>query len=279
MSRGVWPDGPGPRTPLATYNIPLGLFDAFPGRPVILRTADAAEPRRRLDTTAPEGITYLQVTALAQDLAPLSDWGEGLAIDLVIADPATELPLLYRCTGLLKRHPVRVTIPLLPGVARAVKLALSLDFAVRLVGHRPDPAAVTEARQALHGYLHNPTVAQPVEPFHSLLFGLVQNSPVCLWSVLEQDPAETIWLDDRGETVPGQGPESLATWRDTLSAHGAECTACPWFQICGGYFTWPRIHDDCAGIPALFADLQTAAAELRVDLTASAADLRAVDQG
>jgi hypothetical protein len=260
---------------LSIYNIPLGLFDAFPGRPVILRTADAAEPRRRLGPTAPEGITYLQVTGLAQDLAALSDWGEGLAIDLaidlVMDDPATELPLLYRCTGLLKRHPVRVTIPLLPGLARAVKLALSLDFAVRLFGHQPGATAVAEARQALAGYLHSPTVAQPAEPFHSLLLGFVHDSPVCLWSILEQDPDATRWLDDQGEAAIDRAPESLTAWRDTLITRGAECGDCPWFPTCGGYFQWPRIGHDCSGIRLLFADIQSAAAELRADLAASAA--------
>ena len=273
---GATPAGPQP--PLTFHSIPLGLFDTFPGRPVILRTDNAQAPRRLLGPVAPEGIAYLQVTTLAQDLTPLADWGDGLAIDLIMADPATELPLLYRCTGLLKRHPVRVTIPLLPGLARAVKLALSLDLAVRLVGHRPDPAAVSEARQALHGYLYGATVAQPVEPFHSLLFALVQDTPVSLWSILEQDPAETRWLDERGEPVPGQGPASLAAWHAALSAHGAECRACPWFQTCGGYFTWPRTDAPCPGATALFADLQTAATALRTDLAASATVPGAAEQ-
>jgi hypothetical protein len=253
------------------YSIPVGLCDAFPGRPLILRTADSNEPRRLLGPLAPAGVAYLQVTTLAQDLAPLSDWGAGLAIDLLMADPATEFPLLYRCTGLLACHPVRVTIPLLPGLARAVKLALSLDFAVRLVGHQPGATAVAEARQALAGYLHSPTVAQPAEPFHSLLLGFVHDSPVCLWSILEQDPDATRWLDDQGEAATDRAPESLTAWRDTLITRGAECGGCPWFPTCSGYFQWPHIGHDCTGVRLLFADLQSAAAELRADLAASAA--------
>jgi hypothetical protein len=256
---------------MMVYNIPVALFRTFPERPLIVRAAAAAQLRAAFGDEVPDGVAFVQLTALTGDLAPLADWGDGLAVDLVMTDPAIELPLLYGCTLLLARHPVRVTIPWLPGLARAVKLAVSLGFPVRLVGPQPSAAAVEEARQALDLFLHNPTVAQPVEPFHGLLGGLLHETPVDLWDLLERDPAQTCVLDARGEVLPDQGPVSVTVFRETLLAAGAECCACPWFASCGGYFKWPRTDFACDGVKRLFADLASAAAELRQGLAAYAA--------
>jgi hypothetical protein len=234
---------------------------------MILRTTDPSEPPTVLGPEVPERVAFVQLTALSENLAPLADWGEGLPLDLIMTDPAAEFPQLYRYTGLLARHPVRVTVPLLPGLARAVKLAVSLGFAVRLVGHQPTPEAVEEARHALDAYLHNPTVSQPVEPFHGVLLAFLHDSPVGLWSLLEQDAAHIRTLDDKGEEVSGLGPESIVQFRDMLVAEGAECRECEWLSVCSGYFKWPRADYGCAGVKQLFSDLHSAAAELRQDLS------------
>lgn len=123
----------------AIFNIPAALFPTFPGRPVILRTADPGEPRALLGPDGPEGLAFIQVTGLAGDMTSLADWGEGIPLDLCMADPLAELPRLYCCTGLLARHPLRVTVPFRRGVAGATKLALALGFAVRLHGYQPTP--------------------------------------------------------------------------------------------------------------------------------------------
>ena len=258
--------------------IPATLFHAFPDRTVVLRAADPAAARALLGPQVPARVLFLQLTDLTADLGPLCNWAEGLAIDLLMADPAAELPLLYRCTGLLDRHPVRVTVPLLPGLASAVKLALSLGLAVRLAGHQLTPEVAAQARAALAAYLHNPTVAQPVEPFHSLLLAFLHNTPVDLWTELERDPAQVLILDDQGEAVPDQGPASAMAWREALVAigvasgvtTGAPCRDCPWLAPCGGYFQWPRPADDC-GAQSLFAELHAAATELRASLAAFSA--------
>ncbi|WP_295461007.1 hypothetical protein, partial [uncultured Thiodictyon sp.] len=228
-------------------------------------------PRRLFGPEVPAAVDFIQVTDLTRDLAPLADWCEGLALDLVMADLAVELPLLYRCTALLDRHPVRVSIPVLPGLAGAVKLAVSLGFSVRLLGHQPTLDALAQLRQALDGYLHNPTVACPVEPFHSVLLAFLNDSPLGLWSLLEQDPAEVCILDERGAALPDQGPESVADWCAALVAAGGQCRDCPWRAPCRGYFKWPRTDYDCAGVKPLFAELRAAADELRQGLADYAA--------
>lgn len=252
--------------------IPAALFARFRDRPVILRTTDPAELPALLGPRPPADLVYVQIEGLGADPAPLADWGDGVALDLLMGDPAAELPLLYRWAGLLARHPVRVTIPLRPGLARAVKLALALGFAVRLHGHQPGLEATAEARQALAGYLHNPTVAQPAEPFQGLLVSFLHDTPVLLWSLLERDPAEVCPIDEDGEPATGQGPACVAAFREALLAAGAECVDCPYLARCGGYFKWPREDYPCTGVKHLFADLEAAAAALRADLAAAVAD-------
>ncbi len=256
---------------IAVCNIPAALFHAFPGRRVVLRTDDPAEPPAVLGPEVPERVTFVQLTGFPERTDPLVDWGEGLPLDLVMADPAAQFPFLYRYTSLLVRHPVRVTVPMLPGVGRAIKLAVSLGFAVRLDGHQPAPETVAEARQALDHYLHNPTVARPVEFFHGVLLAFLHDTPVSLWSLLEQDPAEVRPLDNQGQEVSDRGPASVTAFREQLLAAGAECRQCEWLSVCGGYFKWPRPEYSCAGVKALFGDLHGAATELRQALTAHAA--------
>lgn len=250
------------------FSIPVALFDAFPDQKVILRTADPAEPRAVLGPEVPKRLAFVQLTDLSCGMAPLEEWGEGLPLDLVMRDPAVELPLLYRCTGLLNRHPTRITVPLLPGFGRAVKLALSLRFAVRLAGHQPAPEVIVEARQVLDGYLHNPTVAQPVEPFHGLLLASLHGAPLNLWTLLERDPAEVRVFDDAGAEVTEEAPTSVAAFCAELVAAGAECRDCDWLSVCGSYFKWPKPTYSCGGVRQLLADLRAAAGELRAGLGA-----------
>lgn len=261
-------------------NVPAGLAAGFPGRTLVLRTADPAAVPGLLGPEMSERIAFLQVLSAAQDLTPLTDWAPGLPVDLLLLDPVAELPWIYRAVPLFDRHPVRVTVPLVPGLARAVRLALSLGFPVRLAGYQPGAAALAEAAQALGEYLHNPAVAQPLEPFHGLLGALVHDAgtgpspgpgpgpeaPVRLWELMECDPAQFRVLDESGAPVPGVAPDDLADFRAGLLAGGAECVGCPWFASCEGYFKWPRPDYDCTGVKGLFAGLAEAAAELRAGL-------------
>ena len=255
---------------MAVLSIPAALVESFPEGELILRTADPAAVPGLPGMGISGRIAYLQVTAAGADLSVLADWAEGVPIDLVLHDPTAELPSLYRATPLCDRHPVRVSVPLVPGLARAVRLALSLGLPVRLTGHQPVAAALAEAREALRGYLHNPTVAQPVEPFHGLMLDLIHApgpaGPVRLWALMECDPDEVRVLDAAGMPVLDAAPPAVADFRDALLAGGAECGGCPWLPSCEGYFKWPRTQYDCTGVRSLLGELAGAAAELRAGL-------------
>ena len=165
---------------------------------------------------------------------------------------------LYGYAKLLDNHPVRISIPVEPGFEKAVKLASSLQLAVRLKIGQPPPTLIESLARLLDDYLHKGMIAQPIECFHSLLLGLCRDEPVDLWAIQEEDPALVRYIDEQGtERLPGRlsglacGPapeDFLADWSARLLAEGAECADCPFFAPCRGYFKWPRRGYDCTGV-------------------------------
>jgi hypothetical protein len=88
-------------------------------------------------------------------------------VELIMLSPDTEFPVLYRHAKLLDKHPVRVSIPALPGLFKAVKVASALRFHVKLEVGQPGPAAIEALQAVLEFCLHHPSVSQPVEFFHT----------------------------------------------------------------------------------------------------------------
>jgi hypothetical protein len=261
------------------YNISLHrLPDDRTGR-LIIRAGEPEALMAALATADPAGIVAVQLLSVNVDWEPLNAWAPGLPIELVMTDPEVGFPLLYRHVNLLDQHPVRVVIPVEPGFAKAVKTAVALNFAVRLEPGQPTPALIEELAAVLDFYLHQPTVAQPIEYFQGALLGFYHQEPIPLWSVLDEDPEELRYVSDDGaESLYGRlaginstiAPDAgLEVWIDQMLATDAECRACAFRQSCGGYFKWPRPDYDCAGVKRLFATLRDAAEELRRDLEAT----------
>jgi len=121
------------------YEIPVEGVPACRGRRLIVRAHEPAALTTVLANEESEYIVGVQLLSLAADSEPLNAWAPGLPVDLVMADPSAEFPLLYRHTELLDHHPVRVIIPVRPGFAKAVKVAVSLHYAVWLEPGQPDP--------------------------------------------------------------------------------------------------------------------------------------------
>ncbi|HRD64522.1 MAG TPA: hypothetical protein PKY50_00030 [Candidatus Competibacter sp.] len=264
------------------YSIPPHLLSAYRHGDWVVRTDEPASLPATLAAEDPERVVAVQLLALAADSEALNAWAPGLPIELVMADPASEYPLLYRHTNLLDKHPVRAVVPVRSGFLKAIKVAVSLDFAVRLELGQPEPPLIEELIAALEFYLHQPTVAQPVEFFHSMLLGFYHDDPLPLWSVLDEDPRYLRYVaDDGAESLYGRlatggdaavEPDTeLEGWIERGLAAAEDCRSCEFLRSCGGYFKWPRRDYDCSGVKRLFGRLHAAAMELRRDLDAAPA--------
>jgi hypothetical protein len=260
-----------------TYNIPAHLFDSYQGRRVIVRSDNPSELVSYLSGANLENVLYAQLTSLSVEPDPLLSWACALPVDVLMRNPAGEYPLLYNFSKLLDKHPVRISVPVKNGFVKAVRLALSLSFSVKLEVGQPDASLIAEMAEVLDLYLHRSGVSQPVEYFHStfLSFFNHQHSPN-LWFVQEEDPEQFRFITNEGaETIaPRFGTINWKELKPILAAQQTastlnektECDGCEFLETCGGYFKWPNKEFDCASVKLLFSRLNLAAEELRNDL-------------
>jgi hypothetical protein len=266
---------------MIVHNIPVTLVPEYRGREVIVRTHDPALLVKALPERDLVNVVGVQLLSLHADGDALADWGYAIPVELVMRDPVIEFALLYRHAKLLDKHPVGVSIPVVPGLSKAVKIATSLHFAVKLDLGQPEPAAIDELLAVLDFYLHHASVSQPVEFFHTTLLSFFERDPITLWDVQEEDPAYVRYVTDDGEERVARGmggandpdgnePDELeilvARLQGELLAEKSECSRCAYFDYCGGYFKWPRKEYRCDGVKRVFGALQDAAVELEHDL-------------
>ena len=230
----------------------------------IVRSRD--ELSRWLDDRPP-ALQWLQVEGLLADpdAWALAAQGAGdLPLDVVLSAPGTEFADLYRLVDVRAVRDVRVSMPAKRRFLKAMRLAASLGVPVRLLPGQPSPEELEELAEALALYLHDPMVEAPIEFFHSALAWMRGAQTGSLWTIFEEDPA--VFRRDRAE---GPLPNDFVRKRLlTLIAEGAECAACPWQQLCQGYFKWPDPSYSCRGVKQLFATLRAAADEIERDLAA-----------
>lgn len=262
------------------YNVPAALMSAYRGCPLIVRAQDPAELLSALLKNDLDKLVYVQLVNLPRDVDLLARWPTPAPVDLRLANPAADFPLLYRYSKLLDNHPVRVSLPVTPGFSKAAQLAVALQFAVKLEITRLDAALIEELNQVLDLYLHRASVAQPIDYFHSSLLAFYRQQPVTLWTIQEEDPAAFRWVTDQGEeTLAGRLAGTVArgdkgAWVERLQRTllaWTECGDCEFFAYCGGYFKWPCPRCSCNEVKPLFGRLQQAATELRRDLADFAA--------
>jgi hypothetical protein len=252
------------------------MVGEFRSRPVIVRSDRASELVAGVSGEDLKHLVCVQLLCLDGEVDELIHWGDMVPVDLVMRDPA-EFPKLYRYSDLLDNHPVRVSIPVAPGCYKAVKLAVSLNFAVKLViTQQPDKALIEEMAQVLELYLHRSNVAQPVDYFHSTFMSFYHGQAGNLWSVQEEDPTLFRYVTDEGKetisprlngfTVGTDYGEVLAGSQRALLAERGECESCEFWDNCGGYFKWPDKQYHCDGVKSLFRTLKDAAGELQREL-------------
>jgi|WetSurMetagenome_2_1015567.scaffolds.fasta_scaffold234851_1 hypothetical protein len=259
------------------YNIPASMVESYRGRQLIVRSDSPAEIVGKLSTEDLENVSYIQVLSLHADLGPLTLWRSGIPVDLVVQDVESDLPLLYQCAPLLTRRAVRVTVPVVAGFSKVVKLALALNFAVKLDVSQPGPELIREMDRVLGAYLHQSTVSEPVEYFHSLFLAYYRGETSTLWSIQEEDPALVRNISEDGaEALPIRlsGHEisgDLLAFANHLKAERTagetECSGCDFLAECDGYFKWPNGEYPCEGVKGIFQTLREAAEQFRSDVT------------
>lgn len=240
------------------YDIPLEALPAYRGRRVIVRSGSPAAVVLACRHIPDSDLACVHLEGLPADIEPLADWGYGLPIQLTMPDPAAEFPTLYRYARLADKHPVRVVMPVRRGFSRAVKLATSLEMAVKLDAGQPSSAELDELAAVLDFYLHASACSQPIEFFHGALHALYHREPITLREIQDDDPA-------RVRRVDADGIQWLGRHR-ALVPETVECRTCEFWSLCAGYFKWPRRDYNCdAGIKALLRTLVASAADLRSD--------------
>jgi len=259
------------------YNIPPSLVRAYRGEDIVVRSRDSSDFPKSLSEADVKKVKYLQLLSLSGDTDWLARWGEKIPLDLVMTEPEKEFPLLYRFSRLLNKHPVRVSVPPVPGFSKAVKLAASLSFAVKIIGGQPGPALNGEMTEVLNLYLRHPTVSQPIEYFHSLLLAFFHERPVSLPTIQEEDPMYFRYITDQGqETISERfaaqgmiGESAIGLLTRQLPEAGEECSGCEFLPHCRGYFKWPERDYSCEGAKRMLGALKNAAHELKTDYASS----------
>jgi len=267
---------------------PVQLAGKFPHHRLVARSDDPRSFQGHLDPDGVKRVEYLQLTNLDADPSPLLEWESVLPLDLLMKAPGREFPRLYAFAPLLDRGPVRVSIPVAEGVEKAVKLAASLRFSVKIMPGQPDIDQVMQLIRLADFYLKNPTIEKPIEFFHSLFFAMVHNTPVTLWEILEKDPSRFCLISDSGqianepcplpteetcseiapEIQSGSGESHHSQPQSVMNRHRS-CPECTYFQWCRGFFRNPAVDYSCMAVFPLFEYLFSAADELKQDMSAA----------
>jgi len=257
-------------------NIPVEAVSHYVGQKVIVRAANADLLTEMLPRPDLDYLVAVQLLSLDSKPDRLENWGYSVPVELMLHNPSEEYALLYRFAKLLDQHPVRVSIPVVAGFGRAVRVAASLRFAVKLEIGQIEGIVVDELLQALDLYLHQSKLTQPIEFFHSTLEAFYHQQPTELWDIQWENPARVLYItDDRTVTVarrsgglvlttdPAAFVDDLKT--DSLASRG-ECLNCEYFDYCGSYFKWPHKYYDCADVKVVFKTIEDAAMELGRDV-------------
>ncbi len=226
---------------------------------------------------SPPQLQWLQVEGLLCEAEPWADAAQGtdgIPLDVILLNPETEFSQLYRLVDVRAAREVRVTIPAVPGLLKATRLAASLGLQIRILPGQAPAEALVHLEEVVDFYLHDPMVEAPIEPFHSLLACLRSGEMETLWRILEEDPEVFAHIDTDGQCILPRStqaapPSFVQDHFSRLIEEGAECASCPWQPMCAGYFKWPDPAYCCEGVKRLFAQIKAAADEINADLAAA----------
>src|SRR5215469_8887576 len=150
-------------TPLSI--LPSPLAETQGDRPFVAIVRSRQELCRWLTNPLP-GLRWLQVEKMLGDPEAWTEAAQSdsdIPLDVVVSDPALEFSHLYRLVDACAVRAVRVTMPAVPGLTKAIRLAAALRLPIRVLPGQPSAAVLEELHEALQFYLHEPMVDAPVE--------------------------------------------------------------------------------------------------------------------
>ena len=256
------------------YNVPAAALISHKDKNVTVRSDNARALAEAFSAVPKDNLWSLQVLSMDCDADALLHLPDSVQIDLVLDHPMTEFSRLYQFAELTRRHQVRVTVRVAPGLTKAVKIAQALNFSVKLEVSQPEGPLVDELIALAEYYLRGSTVSSPLEPFHSLFLSFYSGRPTSLWSLQEEDPVVDRYVTDDGTVAFSSRLVSLDIPEDKFagflgqlmsSSEGDECRACEYSTRCQGYFKVPDKGYQCEHVKRLFKLLNEAAAEMRQD--------------
>ena len=252
------------------------MIDSYRGRNVIVRSSQPTEIVDCLRNADLKNVRFIQLLSTPQDCGILESTAESVPIEIALTDPATNYAQLYKYVTLLDTHPVRIAIPVVPGFSNAAKLAVALNFAVKLELEQPDGRLIDEVISVLDLYLHRSNVQQPIEFFQTMLLSFYRDEPISLWEIAEEDPTQVRYITDDGEEtiskrfagqrLNGGVEDFVDRYSQQMLLEKSECNDCEFFLRCRSYFKWPDKTYECTGVKKLFRTLGNAAEELKQDL-------------
>jgi len=256
------------------YNVPATALNSHQDKNVTVRSGNARALVESFSAVPKDNLWSLQVLSMDCDADALLHLSDSVQIDLVLDHPMTECSRLYQFAELTRRHQVRVTVRVAPGLAKAVKIAQALNFSVKLEVGQPEAPLVDELIALAEYYLRGSTVSSPLEPFHSLFLSFYSGRPTSLWSLQEEDPSVDRYVTDDGNVAFSSRLVSMGIPENKFmgfleqfmsSEDSDECRACEFVSRCQGYFKAPDKGYHCEHVKGLFALLNEAAAEMRQD--------------
>jgi hypothetical protein len=256
------------------YNVPAAALNSHKEKNVTVRSDNARALVESFSAVPKDNLWSLQVLSMDCDPDALLHLSDAVQVDVVVDYPMTEFSRLYQFAELTRRHQVRVTVRVAPGMTKAVKIAQALNFSVKLEVGQPEGPLVDELIALAEYYLRGSTVGSPVEPFHSLFLSFYSKRPTSLWSLQEEDPAVDRYVIDDGTVAFSKRLISLGIPENDFPGFlgqlmscgdSDECRACEFSSRCQGYFKVPHKGYQCEHVKRLFALLNDAAAEMRKD--------------
>jgi hypothetical protein len=260
------------------YNVPADGLEPVKDAGVIIRSHDPAILAECAAQIGLDRILHLQLLSLDQDPQVLQKLPAPIPLELVVEDVTTQYALLYRYADLLKSRPIRVRVPAQPGFGKVVKVAAAVEFAVILDAGQPDRTIMDEMMLILDTYLHQTTMAAPVEFFHSLLMAYFGDEQVTLWEIQDEDPAFWRYVTDDGTVAISKRlslfPElakinAMDDIKALVPTWNSECVSCHFLTHCQGYFKLPDTSYNCREIVELLRLIEEAGQDLRKDYEAS----------